>query len=105
MTQSVNERTTAYLSVSFKDKAGALAAPTAVTYRIDCLTSSQAVRGSTAVAPAGTVEITLTADDNAMRSQSNRSELRRVTVVATYGSASDQLTSEHDYAVTNLQFL
>lgn len=102
---SLNERTTAYLTVTFKDKAGALAAPSAVTFRIDCLTSNQPVRGATAVAPAASVEIALTADDNAIRQYSNVSEIRRVTVVASYGSASDQLTAEHDYAVTNLKFV
>lgn len=102
---SVNERTTAYLSVTFRDKAGDPAAPTAVQYRIDCTTTGQAVRGMTAVTPASAVEITLTADDNAIRVNANRSEIRRVTVVASYGSSTDQVTSEHDYSVTNMPFV
>ena len=105
MSAAVNERTTAYLKVAFRDKAGALAAPSGVSYRIDCLTTGQSVRPDTAVAPASEVEITLTADDNAMRSAGNVAESRRVTVVATYGSSADQVTAEHDYAVKNLMFV
>lgn len=105
MSRPINERTTSYLSVAFRDKASALATPTAVSYRIDCLTTGQSVRPDTAVAPASEVEITLTADDNAMRNASNAAEVRRVTVVATYGSSADQVTAQHDYSVTNLQFV
>ena len=105
MSQAVNERTTAYLQIVFRDKAGALATPTAVTYRIDCLTSGQAVRASTAVSPASEVEIVLTADDNAIRQADSRAEARRVTVVASYGSTADQATARFDYAVTNLDFV
>ena len=105
MSQSVNERTTAYLTVTFKDKAGALAVPTQVQYRIDCLTSGQAVRALSTVAPASAVEITLSADDNAIRVDSNRAEIRRVTVVASYGGNADQVTAFEDYSVTNLKFI
>lgn len=62
-------------------------------------------RTLTSISPASEVEITLSADDNAMRSVANAAELRRVTVVATYGSGADQVTGEHDYAVNNLAFV
>lgn len=102
----VNERTTSYLTTSFRDKAGAAAAPTAVTYRIDCLTTGVQIRPWTAVDPAASVEITLTADDNAIVSEPNARERRRVTVIASYGAGeSDQLTDEHDYEVRNLKFV
>ena len=105
MLQTVNERTTAYLSISFRDDAGVLATPSAVSYRVDCLTTAQSVRGSTSVSPASQVKITLTAGDNAIKTYTNKSEVRRVTVVATYGSTADQLTLQYDYTVNNLQFV
>lgn len=103
---SVNEGTTAYLAVAFKDKAGAPATPTAVEYRIDCLTSSRSVRSLTTVAAAASIEITLEPIDNLIFDASSTIERRRVTVVARYGAGStDQVTGEHDYDVRNLPFL
>lgn len=101
----VNKSSTSYVTISLKDKAGAAAAPTAITYRIDCLTTGFNVRPWTAVAPAASVEITLTADDNAIVEESNQRERRRITVVAAYGAGGDdQIVDEYDYEVRNLKF-
>lgn len=100
--QTVNEATTAYLTVTFLDKDGAQAAPSSVSYRIDCLTTGAAVRASTPVTPAASqVEITLDATDNAMQSTGNLTERRRVTVTASYG-VGDQVQEQYDYLVKNL---
>ncbi len=98
----VAERSTAYLTVSFIDKAGALEAPSSVQYRIDCKTSGLVVRGWTA-APAGpSLEVVLSPDDNAMQDPANGSERRLVTVVATYG-AGDEVRDACEYYVRNLE--
>jgi len=97
---TVNEGTTAYLEVAFLDKAGAAALPTGVTYRIDCLSTGTAVKASTSVTPATSVEITLSALDNAIIGNAP-AERRRVTVEATYGVA-DAVRSQYDYLVRNL---
>ncbi len=99
--QVVNERSTAYLTVCFYDKAGVLATPTRVTYRIDDVTTGQAVRGDTTLGVANTIEITLTPADSAILNTYGVDELHRVTVIAVYGS-SDQLTDEYIYTVKNL---
>ncbi|MCU0918727.1 MAG: hypothetical protein MUF16_00065 [Burkholderiaceae bacterium] len=104
MSDVVNERTTAYLRVAFRDKDGTLAAPSAVVYRVDCLTTGQSIVPLTAVPPSSEIEVTLTADDNAMRNPSNVAELRRVTVVATYNSSADKLSAQFDYGVKRLTF-
>jgi hypothetical protein len=101
----INEGTSARVSVEWTDFDGAPATPTSVTYRIDCLTTGQAVRASTPATPAATTVIDLTSDDNAIRDQANASERRIVTVVATYGSAADRCTLQYVYTVTNLQYV
>ena len=98
---TVPEKTTAYLTVSFLDKAGAPAIPASVTYRIDCLTTNTAILADTALTPAASIEITLTPAQNAIINQANALEAKRVTVKATYG-ASDALNDEYDYLVKNL---
>jgi len=98
----VNEKSTAYLTVTFKDKDGALEAPSSASYRIDCLTNGQEVRGDTALTPGATIEITLSPADNAIIDQDNEVERRLVTVTGTYG-ASDTIHQEYEYNVKNLR--
>lgn len=99
--QIVNEGTTAYLTVSFKDKAGAAAAPSTLTYSLHCLTTGAVLRNNVSLTAGTSVEITLSATDNAMQSQSNRRETKRVTVKASYG-AGEAVNSQYDYQVANL---
>ena len=99
----VNERSTAYLSVSFRDKAGALAAPTAISYRVDDVESGQEIRGDTAVAPAASsIEITLTPSDNTLINALRQGEQHVVTVDASYGD-DDAVRAQYVYEVVNLQ--
>jgi len=100
--EQVNERSTAYLSVTFRDKAGAAQAPSSAAYRIDDAGSGQVVRGDTAIpTPGSTVEITLTPADNALLAEANPYERRRVTVTAEYGGG-EAVTAEYVYRVVNL---
>lgn len=101
MIESVNERTTAYLTVTMRDKAGALAAPTGLTYRIDCLTTGTEILADTVLTPVDTVEIELTATQNRIVSAGNKAERRRVTVSATYG-ADDELHEDYEYQVVDV---
>ena len=98
----VKERTTSYLTVVFKDKNGAAAVPTAVSYRVYRLTPGAAIRASTARTPASSSEITLTPADNAIQVVANNRETRRVTVHAEYGGAGDEVNDEYTYDVVNL---
>jgi len=100
--QRVNEKSTAYLSVTFRDKAGAAQAPATAQYRIDDVATGQLVRVDTAISsPGSTVELTLTVDDNTMKNPIVAAEQRRVTVTAEYG-AGDAVRSEYIYEVVNL---
>lgn len=101
---SVNEKTTAYLTVRFNDKTGAQQAPASATYRIDCLTTGTAIKAAAALTPAGSVEITLTPTDNRIVAAANVRETRRVTVSAIYGG-SDEVHDQFDYDVENRSFV
>lgn len=100
--QTVTEKSTAYLTVNFYDKAGALNVPNTITYRIDDVFGGLQVRGDTAIgAPASSIEITLTAADNTILNTAGQNERRRVTVTAVYGLG-DQVADEYIYEVANL---
>ena len=100
--EQVNERSTAYLTVTFKDKAGAAQQPTAASYRIDDVATGQEIRDDTAITPAAsTVEITLTPADNAMVSATRPIEVHALTVTATYGDA-DAVRGVYLFEVANL---
>jgi len=102
---TVNEGTSSWLTVTFKDKAGVLAAPSTLTYRIDCMTTGAAILAETTLAgPGSSVELHIPDELNAIQSPANALEYRRVTVVAVYGGG-DQITSFYDYIITNLSFV
>lgn len=94
---------TAYLEVTFLDKAGVAAVPGAVDYRIDCYNTGASVRATTSIAPAATVEITLTPTDNTLVSPAHATELRTVTVRAHYG-ADDQVVADYAYQLRRTNF-
>ena len=99
---NVNEKSTAYLTVSFYDKDGVLAAPTAVTYSVWDLTNGQEVRASTVIAAASSIEITLTTEDTAIINDENPFERRLVIVEATYG-VNDAARSQYEFQIYNLK--
>jgi hypothetical protein len=98
----VNEGTTAYLTVEFTDKNGAAAAPSSISYRIDCETNDEQVRDDTPVTPGTSVEITLTSGDNEIIDGSHSLEKRVVTITAIYGE-DDEVSDEYKYQVKNLK--
>ena len=100
--KTVNEESSAFLTVSFYDKNDELTTPNSAQYHLHCLTNNTEVRAWTALSPASVIEIGLDADDNAIIDQWNHTELRLVTIEAYYG-ASDKLTTVFKYLVKNLR--
>jgi hypothetical protein len=98
----VNEGSTAYLSVTFLDKAGAAQEPLSVTYRVHEMATGAQIRAETSVTPGATVEIALAPADNVVLHQAALYETHVVTVVGTYG-ASDAVQSQCQYRVRNLR--
>lgn len=101
MMDIVNEKSTAYVTVAFSDKAGAPAIPATVTYSTKCKTTGTAIKTNVAVAPAASVEITLDALDNAIQTPANAAEDKLLTVRATYG-VNDECNSDYTWRVKNL---
>lgn len=97
-----NEQTSGQVTITFRDAAGALAAPASATYRIDCLTTGSVVRASTALGAGSSVTINLTSTDTAIVQTANQYEIKSITVVGIYG-AGDQVTQDVQYAVKNLR--
>ncbi len=54
--------------------------PTTVKYRVDCLTTGKELTDWTTVTPAASVTISITATENAIQSQWNKSERKQITV-------------------------
>lgn len=99
----VDENSTAYLTATFRDKAGAAAQPTSAHYVIHDGDSDAEIRASTALSPtAGVVEITLNKTDNTMQDTSKSTEIRKVTVVGLYGS-NDEINKIFKYRLNNLE--
>ena len=97
----VDEGTAVYLEFKLKDKAGALAVPTNLSYSVTCLTTGNVVRSSTPITAVSEGEIMLDSDDTAIQNDANAMETKVVTLQALYG-AKDQLNKEYQFQVRNL---
>lgn len=98
---AINEGTTCYLTVTFKDKAGVSSAPTSATWQAIDLGTGNELQAATALSVAASVEITIPASVNNVVNEDNPVETRRVIIKASYGS-DDKLNGSYDYQVKNL---
>ena len=98
----VNEKSTFYLSITFKDKDGKAVAPTSATYRVDDVDSGTSVLSSTSISPAATVELKFAPTETSIIDSTNVYEKRKVTVTANYGT-NDSVTKVFFYNVRNLE--
>lgn len=97
----INEGDTAYLTVTFKDKTGALAVPVTVTWQCIDLDSGAEMQAETSVSPGSSIEITIPVAANAMVDPAKAHETRRVIVKSTYGG-SEAKNGQYDYRIRNL---
>ncbi|NOZ53811.1 MAG: hypothetical protein GXP08_11880 [Gammaproteobacteria bacterium] len=101
----VNENSTRYLDIIFKDENDVLAAPNSVVYRIDCVTTGTSVKSDTTVnTPGDTMRINLNKTETAIVADTNKQELKRVSIIAIYG-ANDEENDEFDFYVKNLAYI
>ena len=98
----VNESSWAQVTVSFFDENGNAFTPTTVDYRIDCLTTGQAIQPwTTAGVPSAVMTIAITASQNAIINEGNSTEEKVLKVRANYGMPT-QFMSSFEYQVENL---
>jgi hypothetical protein len=98
----INERSTRWLTIAFKDRDGAAAVPGSASYRIDCLSTGTEIRADTALPAGASPEITLTPDDTAIVDDANRTERRLMTVHASFG-VDDEINEYYLFDVRNLR--
>lgn len=98
------DKTSGQVTLSFFDATGTLAAPTTVTYQIDCLTTNTSVRTLTTLSAASQITFILSTADNAIINTNNQSETKKITVNGTYGSG-DEVHAEAHYVVKNLRYV
>lgn len=103
MTDVVNEKTTAYLTITFRDKTGTPAQPTSAHYRVDDADTGTEILDDTALSPTGgIVEVPLGKTIQTILDPDRPFERRRVTARAIYGTG-DEIHAEFIYQVTNLK--
>lgn len=75
---------TAYM----RDRATSLASvPAAAKYRLDCLSTGQTIKDWTSLTPAASINISISATDNAILDTSNDSERKQLSVASEPGAA------------------
>lgn len=95
MASTVNEDSTAYLEITWKDRSSVLATPSSVEYRVDCATNARQLRGWTNLpSVASAMTIVLTGIDTSILDARNSSEDRLVTVRATHADGVEVVYSE-----------
>lgn len=99
--ETVNERSTAFLTVAFRDKTGALAAPSSVTWEAHDKDSGVEMQAATALIPGPSIEITIPTTVNSMVNSAHHLETRVITIKALYG-VDDGVNSVYEYQVQNL---
>lgn len=103
-TMRINEGTTARVCVEFFDEDGVLTAPQSVEYRLDVKDNGQEILDWTPIAPAATIEILISDEENDSFIPTQALERHAVTVRATY-DMTEQITGQYVYEVRNLRFL
>jgi hypothetical protein len=82
--QDVNERSAAFVTFTHLDRDRALSVPTAVRYRIDCLTHEREILAWTSIAsPAAENTVTVTSEQNRIIESGNERERRQLIVETT----------------------
>ena len=100
---TVKEKSTAYVTVSFYDRNAVLADPQSAMYEIHDFESGTELQEETAFDTTdGVGEITLTKIHNTLVDDTKYKESRKLTVHAVYGAA-DELHDEFVYEVIGLE--
>lgn len=101
----VNEKASAIATVAFTDENGAGFVPTAVYVRIDCKSTTTAIRAEVEITPAAqTMQIAIPHAENEIHDSTAEFDIHEITVRATYDGTS-QTTASGEFKVKNLSFL
>lgn len=101
----MKERSTAWVSVKLLGKNGGTEVPSAVTYRVDCLTNQTNLRPFTPITPAADFEVELGADETQVLNRANATETKRVTISAIFATQQDRIVETFDFKVERVDTL
>jgi hypothetical protein len=102
----VNEASTINVQAKFYNKTNQLSTPTSIRYRIKDVTNDRVVKDWTTLTAASSVEIEITADENAIYMDGSRPFQRfeeRVLVVQANYDTDTQYAEEIRYLIKNLR--
>ena len=98
---TVKEGSSFTATVKFR-ASGAASAPTTAKYRLDCLTTGQRLVDWTSLSVAASIDIPITATNNAIQNQYNTTEKKQLTV-ASDPDTSTQTRDTMVYKVENIR--
>ncbi|HSW37859.1 MAG TPA: hypothetical protein VLL97_00030 [Acidobacteriota bacterium] len=99
----INEKSTLVVALSFKDEDGADVVPVSAHYRLDDVASGVSIVARTALTSlAATMDLVVTAAQNAIKNGALATERKRLTVEFTYGIDTKAAVADYVYAVKNL---
>lgn len=102
--ENINEKSSATLTITFKDSSNNLVTPVSGTYQIDAVPGGS-IRTPTSFTPvSSTYDILLTPDDNKILNTTKTKEVHMVTVTVDLGGG-DQSTAIYRYYVTNFKYI
>lgn len=103
MVDQVNEKSTCWITIAFKDKDGNAATPSAIHYRIDDAQTGTNIIPETQVGGVASLELEVAASKNAIINDRRSLERHRLTVRAVFG-ADDEHNAQYEFDIVNLQF-
>jgi len=103
--ESVNEKSTYVVKLSFKDEDGVAVIPESLTYRLDDESSGEEVVENTVVVPTDTsYNVTISSTSNIVLNDDKKFEVKVLTASFTFDT-SKVGTAEYKYKVLNLKYL
>jgi hypothetical protein len=100
--ETVNERSTSFVTLTFRDESDALVIPSSGTCQIHDAASGTEIRAESPFTPAGsTHDITISDTENRILDATRNVEERIVTVTFTYGTGKKG-SGEYRYGLKNL---
>ena len=99
----IKEKSSLTVTLIFKDEKKNPIVPTLVTYQIDDVESGTQIKEPTDIVPtSSSYDLEIAWSDNALLSQNNFSETRRITVSFVYGATGKKGNGEFKYLIKNL---
>ena len=100
----INENSTAYLTVTFRDINDVIVTPTTVTWKAHDKLTGTILQATTGVYAASPLLIVIPYTVNALLDANHRTETRIITVEAVYDDV-QHINAQYEYAVQNLKYI